>query len=352
MSSKQGSGTGTPRKLGRGLSSLLGEVVAITAVPSTQSNTKHTTDKRAGSGRSSSVVEAKQRGSMASQVAEPTRPSDDAGVPRIQQLSVHDIGPSAFQPRRAFDQGSLERLAASIRTAGVMQPVLVRRAKDSGGVEFELVAGERRWRAVQLAGMDSIPAVVADIGDEQAAQWALIENLQREELGAMERAWGLRSLAERFSLKHGQVADRVGLDRSSVANLIRLTELEEPIRALLDERRLSVGHGKALLGMPPGPARTALAERAAARNWSVRQTEQAVAKLGTPAASISLADGKDGESSRSLSRVDLERQLSEYLGTKVRISANKAGTKGRIVADFYDLDHFDGLMTRIGFEMR
>lgn len=235
-----------------------------------------------------------------------------------------------------------------------MQPVLLRRSGrgGGGGTVYELIAGERRWRAAQLAGLDSIPAVISEISDEQAAEWALIENLQREELAPMERAWGLRSLSERFALTHGQVAERVGLDRSSVANLIRLTELEEPIRLLLDERRLSVGHGKALLGMPAGPARTALAERAAARHWSVRQTEEAVAAHLAPALADSPARSAGSIPGGSLARIDLERQLGDYLGTKVRIHANRAGTRGRILVDFYDLDHFDGLMAKIGFQPR
>ncbi|MBX3358629.1 MAG: ParB/RepB/Spo0J family partition protein [Phycisphaeraceae bacterium] len=260
-------------------------------------------------------------------------------------VRTDEIVPSPFQPRRAFDQSALDRLAASIRSAGVMQPVLVRRSQ-SGEAPFELVAGERRWRAAKLVQLERIPAIVSVLTNEQAAEWALIENLQREELGPMERADGLKSLMVRFGLSHAQIAERVGLDRSSVTNLVRLTELEEPIRSLLEDRRLSAGHGKALLAAPAGTGRVDLANRAAAHSWSVRQTERASSRAAADLNPTSPA------SVRTVAHSDLERQLGEYLGTKVVVRANKKGTRGRIGINFYSLDHFDGLMSKIGFELR
>lgn len=320
------------RRLGRGLSSLLNQPVGINAAPAAP--------------------------------APSVRPSSDTPTPApaetnsdpsrtIHAIPVASIVPSPFQPRRTFEQGALERLAASIRTAGVMQPILVRRSSGGGGGDYELVAGERRWRAVQLAGLQTVPAIIADLADEEAAEWSLIENVQREELGAMERAFALRALTERFGLTHAQVAEKVGLDRSSVTNLIRLTDLEEPIRDMIDARRLSVGHGKALLGMPPGPARMALAERAAGGSWPVRRLEHAVAA----AASAATSDDGDPEArlkerARAVGLAELERQLAEHLGTKVKIRATRDGSRGRIVLEFYDLDHFDGLMSKMGFTVK
>lgn len=324
-----GDGAATRKRLGRGLSSLLNQTVAV-RIPEAQT----------------------QAVPVATPAPMPAPASADSRE-RIEAIPVAAVVPSPFQPRRTFDQGALERLAASIRTAGVMQPILVRRAGGSGG-GFELIAGERRWRAAQLAGLSTVPAIIADLGDEQAAEWALIENVQREELGAMERAFALRSLAERFSLTHAQVAEKVGLDRSSVTNLIRLTELEEPIRDLIDGRKLTVGHGKALLGVPPGPARIALAERAAGGGWSVRRLEHAAAAAANAATTSVDSDPErsEKERARALGVADLERQLGEYLGTKVKIRASRDGSRGRITLEFYDLDHFDGLMARMGFQVK
>ncbi|HYE02438.1 MAG TPA: ParB/RepB/Spo0J family partition protein, partial [Phycisphaerales bacterium] len=233
MSQPIPSETAAPRKrLGRGLSGLLGEIAGVEPL--------------------SDVVRGAQ--------PQPTT--------TIREIPTTSIGPSPFQPRRVFDQDALARLAESIKAAGIMQPILLRRATAAGGPEFELVAGERRWRAATLAGLATVPAVVSELDDARAAQWALIENLQRQDLGAMERAWALRGLCERFGLTQAQAAERVGLDRTTVTNLIRVTELEAEVREMLDRGELSLGHGKALLAAPPGPERVGLASRAAAQRWS------------------------------------------------------------------------------------
>jgi len=329
--------TAARRRLGRGLSSLLSQPVGITApAPAT--------------------ADRSPSGPAAPQPA-PAAADSTAGSQAILSIPLNAIVPSPFQPRRTFEQGALERLAASIRTAGVMQPILVRRGSGGGGGggggKYELIAGERRWRAAQLAGLTAVPAIVADIADEEAAEWSLIENVQREELGPMERAFALRALTERFGLTHAQVAEKVGLDRSSVTNLIRLTELEESIRDMIDAKRLTVGHGKALLGMPPGPARTALAERAAGGNWPVRRLEHAVAAAANAATSETTdPDARLKEKARAVGLAELERQLGDHLGTKVKIRATRDGSRGRIVLQFFDLDHFDSLMAKMGFTVR
>ena len=229
----------------------------------------------------------------------------------------------------------------SIARSGVMQPVIVRPLK---GGRYELVAGERRWRAATLALISRVPALVRELSDEQAAEWALIENVQREDLNAIEAAFGYRALADRFGLTHGQIAERVGLDRVSIANAIRLTELEPDIRALIESGRLTAGHGKALLAMKPGPDRIQAARTAAAQGWSVRRLESEAAR-SAPAAPVAT----DKNRAKDAARADLEKRLGEHLGTKVRLETNSGGTKGRMVVEFYGLDQFDGLLERIGF---
>ncbi len=221
----------------------------------------------------------------------------------------------------------------------MMQPVLLRRR----GAGFELVAGERRWRAAQQAGLAQVPAIVRELTDEESAQFALVENVQREDLNPMERAFAFRALADRFGLTQAQIAERVGIDRSSVANLQRLLELEPEIQGMIERGEISGGHGKALLAAAPGRGRIELAARAAAEGWNVRRLEQAAKPRGgaTPA-----------PASRLASVIDLEKQLGEHLGTKVSIRSDRTGKRGRIEVEFYGLDHFDGLMAKFGFQPR
>lgn len=311
-----------PRKLGRGLSALIGSPVPVTPPQAPVSSPEV---------QATNTVELPQG---------------------LVSISVDQIAPNRFQPRRVFDQVSLERLADSIRQSGMMQPVILR---PSGG-GYELVAGERRWRAATMAGLNSVPSLVRELSDEQAAEWAIIENVQREDLNPIERAWAFRGLTERFRLTHQQVAERVGLDRSTVANTIRLTELEEPIRDMIQSGRLSAGHGKALLLAPPGPERIKLAEQSCDESWSVRRLERAAAAIASPAGvePVPAAKARDGERdlSRIASRTSLEKQLGEHLGTKVTITTNRAGDRGRLSIEFYGLEHFDGMLAKLGFNMQ
>ena len=303
------------RRLGRGLTSLLNEPVPVQV-----SDSKH------------------------SEVSDAQR--DSSGVRLIPVGSIH---PNRYQPRRVFDPVALDRLADSIQRSGLMQPVIVRPAEGS---RYELVAGERRWRAAAKAGLDAVPALVRDLSDEDAAEWALVENVQREDLNPMERAWAFRSLVERFALSHGQIAERVGLDRSSVANTIRLTDLEEPIRDMISANRLTGGHGKALLMAPPGPERVKLAEQACDEGWSVRRLERAAAALADPSPPPPVSAGRAApDLGRVAARAELERQLGEHLGTKVTVVTDRSGAKGRMTLEFYGLDHFDGLLAKLGFKM-
>jgi ParB family chromosome partitioning protein len=256
---------------------------------------------------------------------------------------VDRISPSPFQPRQVVDGGALARLADSIRQSGVMQPVLVRARGD----RYELIAGERRWRAAQLAGLKEIPAIVREIDDQTAAEWALVENVQREDLNAVERAAALRALLHRFGLTQEQLAERLGMDRSTIANLIRLMELEKEVLELISAGKLSAGHGKALLAIPAGGRRVETARTAALYGWSVRKLEQVarepIGSGGVPGASNGRAEGP-----RDAVLRDLERQLGQQLGTKVVIYTDRGGARGRLVVEFYGLDHFEGLMSKLG----
>ncbi len=271
----------------------------------------------------------------------------------VQRLELKSIIPNKSQPRKQFDAASLERLAESIRSAGVMQPILVRASDEAG--QYEIVAGERRFRAAGLAGLGNIPAIVVDIGDEESAEWALIENMQRDDLAPMEKAWALKALTDRFGLTHAQIAEKVGLDRSSVTNMIRLSELEPEIIALLDQRKLSFGHGKALLTCPPGERRVELARHAVEDEWSVRRLERAGATVAATADRVGKTPGR-GASARPERKLEheagirnLEQQLSEHLGTKVELAVGSKGDKGRVIISFYGLDHFDSLMAKMGY---
>jgi ParB family transcriptional regulator, chromosome partitioning protein len=283
---------------------------------------------------------------------ETTASEPEARSAGVVLIPVAQIEPSRFQPRRVFDQVALERLADSIRRSGVMQPVIVRPVEKG---LYELVAGERRWRAAAEARLTEIPALVRELSDEESAEWGLVENVQREDLNPMERAWAFRSLVERFGLQHGQIAERVGMDRSSVANTIRLTELEEPIRNMIGSGRLTAGHGKALLACPPGPTRIALAEQACDEGWTVRRTERAAtiaAAGGDATAAPSPIARAAPDVARVAARAELEKQLGQHLNTKVSIVTDATGTRGKLSIEFYGLEHFDGLLAKLGFQMQ
>jgi ParB family chromosome partitioning protein len=263
---------------------------------------------------------------------------------------VEHIVPNPRQPRTDFDLPLIEGLAASIRQSGLMQPILVRPVGD----RFELVAGERRWRAAKLVGLQTLPALVRVLDDQSSAELALIENVQREDLNPIERARALRRLSEEFGLTHQAIADRVGLDRASVTNLVRLADLDDGCASLVRSGKLSQGHAKALLSISDIKARLSLAERAITQEWSVRELERQVQlrhqseKGERPASSAVPQD----PSARDANVADLEQRLSAHLGTRVRIQLGRKKGSGRLVLEFYNLEQFDGIMQRIGFNGR
>ena len=256
----------------------------------------------------------------------------------LRTLATASIQPGRYQPRQRFDAEPLEELAASIRAQGLIQPVVVRAiARD----RYELIAGERRWRAAQLAGLDEIPALVKTVADQAVVAMALIENIQREDLSPLEEAQALARLIEEFGLTHQQVADAVGRSRAGVSNLLRLLELPVAVKRLLDERRLEMGHARALASLPAARA-TALAEQAADQGWTVRELEVAVRRAtgGAPAKPARPAPKADANIEA------LERELAAKLATRVKLAHGRNG-RGKLVIHYHSADELEGILERI-----
>lgn len=285
-----------------------------------------------------------------------TRRSDGT---RLEEVAVTAIRPNPHQPRVHFDEESLADLAASIREIGVLQPILVR---PVGAGEYELIAGERRWRAARRANLDSIPAVIRMTDDVGAVERALVENLHREDLTPLEEAAAYQQLQEDFGLTHEQIATRVGKSRSAVTNTLRLMSLPPAVQHLLADGRLSAGHAKALLSTPDRTLQEQLARQAATEGWSVRMLEEATRPQGPDpvvnpdfagAAPRSLQRGAaiDGAGLTPRTRLrepgllELERLLADHLSTKVNVTLGRA--KGRLTVEFADLEDLE----RIFYQM-
>lgn len=252
---------------------------------------------------------------------------------RVAEIPTDRISCNPHQPRRHWDQAKLQDLAVSIEANGLLQPILVRSMGDG----YQLIAGERRWRASQLAGKETIPAIMRDATEEQMLEWSLVENIHRADLSALERAGAYRQYLQRFSLTQQQAAERLGEDRSTIANYIRLLELPQSVREMLSSAQISMGHARALLALADGKRQAELAELVHIKQLSVRQLEcmiqqskQASQQFPSepPAASPYIRD--------------LEQQLTRTVGTKVTIhTSGKRQNRGRITIEFYSLDDFD-----------
>ncbi len=261
----------------------------------------------------------------------------------LRSLPVDALAPGKYQPRKTMDDGKLAELAESIRAQGVIQPIVVR---DLGGKRYEIIAGERRWRATRLAGLAEIAAVVLDVDVRTVVAMALIENIQREDLNPLEEATALQRLIDEFDLTHAQAAEAVGRSRAAVSNLLRLLELPPEIRALVETRALEMGHARALLTLAPQAA-IALARQAADNAWSVREVEHRVQQLA--AGKLPAGNGAKARAAKAKPQADiatLERELSESLGTRVNVLHGRAG-KGRLVIHYPDLDVLDGVLEKL-----
>lgn len=261
------------------------------------------------------------------------RPQPPAGD-GLRAVAIEELQPGKYQPRSRMEEAPLAELADSIKAQGVMQPILVRPLAAGG---YEIIAGERRWRAARMAGLKSVPALIKDIPDQQALAAALIENIQREDLNPLEEALGIQRLTQEFSLTHQAIAETLGRSRAAVSNLLRLLELAAPVRALLGEGRIDMGHARALLTLPVD-RQIALAREAAHKGLSVREVEQRAAAAAKGAQSRARVD-------RDVSR--LEDEWSDRLGLTVQI---KPGGKrgGRLTLAYRTLDELEQLLEKLG----
>ncbi|MGH8041384.1 MAG: ParB/RepB/Spo0J family partition protein [Rudaea sp.] len=266
----------------------------------------------------------------------------DADAPEsegaYQLLRIGSLQAGKYQPRKSFDEESLNELVASIREHGVLDPILVRAV---GAQKFEIVGGERRWRAARQAGLTEIPALVRELTDQQVALIALVENIQREDLAPLEVAQSVRQLIVEFKLTQEQAADKIGRSRAAVANLLRLLGLPEPVKQLLNARKIDMGHARALVTLDAKLA-IALARQAAEHGWSVRELEAAArrAQTGAPKAKSKSTPKRDANI------VALERDLADKLAARVSIQHRRGG-RGKLVIAYHSLDELEGILERI-----
>ena len=263
-------------------------------------------------------------------------PADAKDV--LQAIALERMQPGKYQPRTKMDDAALDDLAASIREHGVMQPILVRPIE---GGRFEIVAGERRWRAAKRAGLAEVPALVKVVPDQSALALALIENIQREDLNPLEQANGIHRLIDEFGLTHEAAAKAVGRSRSAVTNLLRLRDLAKPVQAYLMGGQLDMGHARALLALPPGQ-QTAAAARVVAQGLSVRETERLVHQFAHPGRRT----GKRGAREVDPDLARLQEDLAEALGAKVTIEP-KADGAGKLIIGYSSLEQLDGILAKL-----
>ena len=313
------------KKLGKGLDALLGSALKKTLVEETKSP----------------EVVAEAIAAAPVVTVQDKIPKDG----QLVKLPIEWLQRGKYQPRRDMDADALEELANSIKAQGVMQPIVVRPVvNDSNSlIRYEIIAGERRWRATQLAGHDTIPAVVRDVGDDAAIAMALIENIQRENLNPMEEAVALQRLKEQYELTHQEVADAVGKSRVTATNLLRLMSLTDEVRRMLERGDLEMGHARALLGLADNAQREA-ANNVVNKGLSVRQTEALVRNLHQQ--SEQAKDGKTTEIKLDPDIRRLQDDLSEKIGVPVLVQHSAAG-KGKLVLKYNSLDELDGILAHI-----
>jgi ParB family chromosome partitioning protein len=301
-----------PRHLGRGLESLLGPIKF-------------------------DIEDAEQRLSIPETTSNFTQ--DKELHSSLRQIPIDAVKPNPYQPRVVWDQQQLDDLAESIRANGIIQPIIVRPV----GTEFELIAGERRLRAAQLASLTTIPALVRSASDEQLLELALIENIHRTDLNPIERAQAYKNYLNTFSLTQARAAERLGEDRSVIANYLRLLELPDEVKQMLVQGQLTMGHARAVLSLPTDELRRKLANRALSDRLSVREVERLVRKYISPGRQV-----ERPVPPKPPHIMDLESKLTSELGTKVAIETRKSGQRGKIVIEFYSLDEFDRITERLG----
>lgn len=274
--------------------------------------------------------------------ANPEAPQAAAASEKMRELAVHAIQRGKYQPRSHFDEHALRELADSITAQGLVQPVVVRPVgQDADGEPmYELIAGERRWRAAQMAGLQEIPAVIREVADEAAIAMSLIENIQREDLNTLEEAQALQRLQSEFELTHQEVATAVGRSRTAVTNLLRLLDLNDDLKTFVEQGKLDMGHARALLALK-GPQQSELGHIVVRRELTVRQTEQLVRQT--------LQDGDNAVQPTSKADPDvlrLQNELADKLGAKVQIKQERGG-KGKLTINYLSHEELDGILARI-----
>ena len=299
------------RGLGRGLDALLSTAPEQKAV-SPEKDSQESQTKQGVSENSTVVVEKSE----------------------LQTLPIEQLQPGKYQPRKDMSADALEELSSSIRSQGIIQPIVVR---STGENQYEIIAGERRWRAAQLAEIDTVPCLVKDVPDEAAVAIALIENIQREDLNAMEEAIALDRLLTEFELTHQEVAEAVGKSRTTVSNLLRLNNLNDEVKTLLEHGDIEMGHARALLALE-GDLQNTTARTVAAKELTVRETEALIKKVQEP-------EKTKEEKVKDPDTKALEQNLSEKFGSQVSIDHNKKG-KGKLVISYTNLDELDGIISR------
>ena len=260
----------------------------------------------------------------------------------VRQVSVEQIIANPAQPRRSFPQQELDELAASIKEHGVLQPVLLRPLPDSGKDLYEIVAGERRWRAAQAANLSSVPAIVRQIDDQQALELAIIENVQRQDISALDAAVAYRRLQIEFDLSQEEIAQRVAKSRAAIANTLRLLDLPEEVQTAITQNVISEGHGRAILGAKTEEARKAILRRVIRDGLTVRQTEELARQSEMPQSSSTTRP----KSRKSADEKHVEEQLQKVLGTRVQLKSGRKG--GQIVISYFSSDELEGLLEHLG----
>jgi ParB family transcriptional regulator, chromosome partitioning protein len=320
-----------PKHLGRGLAALLNPIILDNqpiSPPPTGGLLVNMADTAVGA-----VV-----------AAMPALPPDQDLRNALRQLPLEVISANPYQPRTEWDQQQLAELAESIKANGVIQPIIVR---PVAGGQYQIIAGERRFRASQLVGIKTVPAVVREATDAQMLEIALVENIHRTNLNPIERAKAYQNYLKTFNLNQVEAAARLGEDRSVVSNYLRLLDLPEEVKKMLVSGELSMGHARAILSLPTDELRRKLANRAMAGRLSVREVERLVRKYTV---STSDNNGLQRVVTKAPNIVDLENKLRRELGTKVEIQAKRNGQRGKIVIEFYCLDDFERILQRVGIE--
>ncbi|TLU65359.1 ParB/RepB/Spo0J family partition protein [Thalassotalea litorea] len=290
------------------------------------------TSKRRGLGRGlDALLTSAPRLASDSADGQPSTNKDNT----LRMLPVDILQPGKYQPRKDMSEEALEELSHSIKAQGIIQPIVVR---PVGIGSFEIIAGERRWRAAQLAKMDTVPCIIKDVADEAAVAIALIENIQREDLNAMEEAVALERLLSEFELTHQEVAEAVGKSRTTVTNLLRLNSLNTDVKTFLENGDIDMGHARALLALD-GDVQTVTARTVAAKELTVRETEALVKKVLEPVA-------PKEPKIKDANTVKLEQELAERIGSAVEIQHNRKG-KGKMVISYTSLDELDGILSKI-----